>query len=73
MAGIVVAGAGAVGLAVAAEGGMDGTAAEVAELGDCEHDLGFDELPMPMLSALYRWMVRESGNRWTSRAAPQLT
>ena len=52
---------------------MDGTAAEVAELGDCEHDLGFDELPMPVLSALYRWMVRESGNRWTSRAAPQLT
>ncbi len=33
-------GAGSVGFAAAAEGGMDGTGAEVAELGDCEQELG---------------------------------
>ena len=40
VAGIVVLGAGAVGFAATAEGGMDGTGAEVAELGDCEQELG---------------------------------
>ena len=40
VAGMVVLGAGAVGFAAAAEGGMDGTGAEVAELGDCEQELG---------------------------------
>ena len=40
VAGMVVLGAGAVGFAAAAEGGMDGTGAKVAELGDCEQELG---------------------------------
>ncbi len=40
VAGMVVAGAGAVGLAAAAEGGMHRTAPEVAEVGDFEQDLG---------------------------------
>ena len=39
VAGMVVAGAGAVGLAAAAEGRMDRAASEVAELGDFEQDL----------------------------------
>ncbi len=39
VAGMVVAGASAVGLAAAAERGMDGTAPEVAKLGDCEQEL----------------------------------
>jgi len=37
---LVVAVAGAAGLAAAAEWGMGGTAAEVTELADREHDLG---------------------------------
>lgn len=40
VAGMAVVGAGAVGLAAAAEGGMHRTAPEVAQAGDFEQDLG---------------------------------
>ena len=39
MAGMIVPGTGTVGLAVAVEGGMNGTASKVTKLGDFEQDL----------------------------------